>query len=82
MSAEARPGIVTTLAAAVYDQTCRTRLLCEVSALGWTHTSTHPMSGAWWLRNGEVEVLVAFGGPRMAARAFSWRMVGGPAGRI
>jgi len=66
------------VARAIYDHHDTNRLLRDVERLGWTFVREVPSSGAWWIRRGDYEVMIAFGGPRRTARAFSWRPVGGP----
>jgi hypothetical protein len=77
-----RPAEVSKLAGVVYDHSDKARLSADFERHGWHFVSENESSGAWIVRRGAIEVLIAFGGPRRAARAFWWREVGGPSHRI
>lgn len=77
-----RPSDVTEVAREIYDHHDKGRLEKAVNRLGWRVISVNEYSGAWWIRKRDNEVMIVFGGPRQAARASSWRPVGGPTERI
>jgi len=81
--ASSRPGEVSELAKAVYDfPKDHPGLMKAIERAGFKLEREHPASGAWWVSNGDVEVMINFGGPRKAARAWSWREHGGPTEKI
>lgn len=77
-----RPSEVSTVAKLIFGHTNPDALKRDFNNAGWHFVREVSGSGAWWIRKGDLEVMIVFGGPRRQATAFSWREVGGATERI